>query len=635
MGGTRKIIGATPRFAQGLTPVLPNTDNYTVRKQTKGAAGMAKIEGNGSERPRISLCMIAKNEARFLRNCLQSVQGIADEIVLVDTGSTDGTQAIAREFGALVIEREWTDDFAEARNVSLRHATGDWALWLDADEEIAPEARDEFRKSVENAPATVGAFLVRICNWMSGLTREADGERFYHHAARLFRLTPDVHFVGRIHEQNMSSLLKAGFTAVSAPQLVLDHFGYVQEIKNEKQKNERTIRMLSREVAECPIPELRDYQLFNLGLAYNTAGDYENAAKYFGMAAERPDVGQEHTVFLFAQYAGAQYCRDLPEDGLKICARADALGLRHPGLEYARAQCCRHLGRLPEAEAAFRAALRQGAISPHEQAPIGDSSLGGYKARFGLALTLADLERWEDALAECELSLAEREAQPAAHLLKADLLARRNRLADAEICVRRALELEPGRPEIVRALGFLLLENGQAEAAGAYLQNAAEAFPDDGEVFARLAQRHELLGKTDEAVAAYSRLREISPDSAEVSVNLGRLLAQKGDVSAALNCFADAIEINPGDANAYFNAGDALYGLKNYGQASELYRAGLALRADYGAGHFTLGNCRFRQGDFAAAARSYRAALRFDPCHEAARRNLALLDENENEAVAA
>ena len=92
--------------------------------------------------------MIVKNEERFLRNCLESAKGVVDEIVIVDTGSTDGTLAIAREYGAKIIEHAWNDDFSEARNVSLQHATGTWALWLDADEEIAPDSGAHFREAI-------------------------------------------------------------------------------------------------------------------------------------------------------------------------------------------------------------------------------------------------------------------------------------------------------------------------------------------------------------------------------------------------------------------------------------------------------------------------------------------------------
>jgi glycosyltransferase involved in cell wall biosynthesis len=84
--------------------------------------------------------LIAKNEERFLPQCLRSVRALASQIVVVDTGSTDRTVDIAREFGAEVHSFSWCDDFSAARNAALEHATGDWILILDADEELKPEA---------------------------------------------------------------------------------------------------------------------------------------------------------------------------------------------------------------------------------------------------------------------------------------------------------------------------------------------------------------------------------------------------------------------------------------------------------------------------------------------------------------
>src|SRR6266508_4617767 len=95
------------------------------------------MRSNRRAAPKISLCMIAKDEARFIEDCLRAVEGAVDEIVLVDTGSTDGTVDLARPFGVSIYEFPWCDDFAAARNESIRHATGDWILWLDADELLA------------------------------------------------------------------------------------------------------------------------------------------------------------------------------------------------------------------------------------------------------------------------------------------------------------------------------------------------------------------------------------------------------------------------------------------------------------------------------------------------------------------
>ncbi len=83
---------------------------------------------------RISLCMIVKDEEEMLPRCLAAVAEHVDELVIVDTGSTDRTVEIAESFGADVVEFPWNGSFADARNVSLDRATGDWILWLDADE---------------------------------------------------------------------------------------------------------------------------------------------------------------------------------------------------------------------------------------------------------------------------------------------------------------------------------------------------------------------------------------------------------------------------------------------------------------------------------------------------------------------
>ena len=93
----------------------------------------------------VSLTMIVKNAEDRLGKCLESVRGLFDELIIVDTGSTDRTKEIAREFGAKVFDFVWIDDFAAARNVALSHATSDYAFWLDADDVIEPAEREKLR----------------------------------------------------------------------------------------------------------------------------------------------------------------------------------------------------------------------------------------------------------------------------------------------------------------------------------------------------------------------------------------------------------------------------------------------------------------------------------------------------------
>ena len=104
-----------------------------------------KTQRRAAATPRVSLCMIVKNEEASLARCLDSVADLVDEMVVVDTGSTDATADLASRHGARVHPFAWVDSFAEARNESLRHARGDWIFWLDADEWLDEPNREAMR----------------------------------------------------------------------------------------------------------------------------------------------------------------------------------------------------------------------------------------------------------------------------------------------------------------------------------------------------------------------------------------------------------------------------------------------------------------------------------------------------------
>src|SRR5229473_1042408 len=94
----------------------------------------------------VSLCLMVRNEEESLPGCLQSVAGAANEIIVVDTGSTDRTKEVAANFGAKVFDFPWVDDFAAARNECIRHATGDWIFWMDADERMDEVNREKLKQ---------------------------------------------------------------------------------------------------------------------------------------------------------------------------------------------------------------------------------------------------------------------------------------------------------------------------------------------------------------------------------------------------------------------------------------------------------------------------------------------------------
>jgi tetratricopeptide (TPR) repeat protein len=203
---------------------------------------------------RLTLCTIARDESQFLPGCLESVRGVVDELVVVDTGSTDDTVALARAAGAIVVERPWDDDFAAARNAALEVATGDFVLVLDADERLAPGAGPALR-----AALTPG-FVLGLLPLHDATTLEAtaaevlSGERRKGDPVwlpRLFRRTPDLRWEGRVHETVSAWLLRHG-GRVTQVDAALVHYGAVPEVRAARAKGQRNLRLLELLCAEHP-----------------------------------------------------------------------------------------------------------------------------------------------------------------------------------------------------------------------------------------------------------------------------------------------------------------------------------------------------------------------------------------------
>lgn len=227
--------------------------------------------------PSITLCMIVKDEEDRLPRSLASVEGLVDEIVVVDTGSKDRTVELARSKGACVHHFEWCDDFAAARNESLKHATGDWILWMDADESLNQAGDPEALKKAV-ARSSVDAYAVPIRNFKNG-----DGFDF-HYASRLFRRHPDVRFTGKVHENVDVSLQELGVAMDYAP-FYIDHFGYAIDEASFQEKLKRNLVLLQRQLAENPADA---FVLYYLALTHLGLKNQEQSYAYIVRALEAP-----------------------------------------------------------------------------------------------------------------------------------------------------------------------------------------------------------------------------------------------------------------------------------------------------------------------------------------------------------
>lgn len=333
-------------------------------------------------RKHISLCMIVRNEERMLPSCLQSVWGIVNEIIVVDTGSTDRTVEIAESFGAIVIHEQWDNDFAKARNAGLEIATGEWILFLDADERLGTGAGEELLKYMDE-PRACGLFL-QIWNKADRNGNENEDEMegsaggSVHPVLRMFKSDPDIRFEGRIHEQIAASILRRWpDSAFYMTEVKVYHYGYRQEVIAEKNKQHRNMRLLELAVAEEPDNYFHRY---NIGVEYLRAGMPAKALESFRAARQQSDFEKLSYMHLAVKYevrsllALHQYA-----EAAEVAAQGSRLAEDYPDLYHYRAIALAGLGRLREAVQAAEQALRIGASPSRYHTEEG---LGTYRTAY-------------------------------------------------------------------------------------------------------------------------------------------------------------------------------------------------------------------------------------------------------------
>ena len=241
----------------------------------------------------ISLCMITKNEEKFLERCLNSVKSIVDQIIIVDTGSKDNTKNIAKRFNAKIFDFEWVDDFSAARNESLKHATKDWILVMDADEVIEKNYLDKIKNAIGNSNDFAGFSLEQrsyINNFFEGAVKNwSDFELvkdypFYipHLLVRLFKNKIGLYFKHRVHELVEDSINEKGLKYKKLD-VVLHHFGSLKGINLIREKTDQYTKIILKQLEENPNSARYNYQAARMFIGRN---DFSNALKYFEKTAK-------------------------------------------------------------------------------------------------------------------------------------------------------------------------------------------------------------------------------------------------------------------------------------------------------------------------------------------------------------
>jgi glycosyltransferase involved in cell wall biosynthesis/Flp pilus assembly protein TadD len=513
--------------AQRMDPELPNVSTnleQIARRRRQGlvtrpnlpaivAARMKELRDRAkrcADRARpatgmtMSLCMIVKDEESMLGQCLAAVKDHVDEIVVVDTGSTDRTMEIAREHGARVVETTWTGDFSAARNVSFDAATSDWILYLDADEVLADEDGPRLREL--SGRTWREAFYLIETNHTGDME---DGTAVTHNALRVFRNRPEYRFEGRIHEQIAHTLPGFLVERFEVTGVRIEHYGYLGAVRDAKEKSRRNIDLLEAQIADgVESPFLH----FNLGSEYAAVGDSERARDEFLLSWEQTATIENRATFGFLPSLTSRLVR-----ALRICgqheeavARGDEALQLLPGftdIVFEQAMCARALGDDARAEVLLERCLEWG------DAPSSYSATNGCGTFLAMA-ALGDLRRDQGRMEEAERLFREALVTHPRFLSTVDPLASLMLARGAEPeSVVALIHDTVGTPSPAARfmLAMSLYEARAVELAEVELRGVLDKQPESGP--ARLALIEALLSQSRYEDAA-QEAQTIEPDAA-------------------------------------------------------------------------------------------------------------------------
>jgi glycosyltransferase involved in cell wall biosynthesis len=500
-----------PGVAAGYhLPNYPASDTQPVRpfeqRRPQGVAVALPPTRQPNESQRVSLCMIVKNEESRLAHCLGSVADFVNEIVIVDTGSTDRTKEIAVQFGAKVADIPWKDSFAAARNASIDRASGEWIFWMDADDYLDVQNREKLRSLFRSLTNSTDAYMMRI---VSEEASGAAGKMVDH--VRLFRNHPRIRWEYRVHEQILRAVTEAGGRE-QWTDIVIRHTGYRDRVACHL-KHERNLRLLHLEAKDRPDDP---FTLFNLGWTYQVVARYTEAVAHLerGISMVRPGVSFARKMYAVLVNAYRRLGR--PGDALAWSHRGLVKYPDDSELLYQNAMLSYEAGDLVTPEKQLRRLLEP---RPPSHFAIGvDEGLTGYLARYNLGVVARDLGRLSEAEQFWRAAVAERPDYAAAWVGLAELSATSERWGELDAMILK-LESDPVR----RFEAFLV------RARAAIGRDAAAA-----------------LRALDQAAA-------IQPDSIWVPLLRSHLYLQGGDLTSAEQALREVLSFDPGHHQARAN----------------------------------------------------------------------------------
>ena len=633
-----------------------------------------KKQGKLNPDQKLSLCMIVKDEEQFIEQCLKSVINVVDEIIIVDTGSTDKTIEIAKKYTDKIFHHKWNNDFAEARNESLKHATGNWILILDADEVLPSDTHQNLRVLlIEPVMPTYFELLIR--NYTS------DDECFEHYMIRLFSNFHGIEYKGKLHEQPSPLLYKP--IIISDDMVSIDHFGYKKEIFDKKSKTEKRNPL---NYGDEPQNEGDNaFQAFNIS---NIMSDLDERIKYMKKAIDvRPNSRLPYVYISYWKLIHALVIKKQYDEAIEIAQRA--LKEAPDIVKYVDFWANLALAYLLKEKYEIAIEYFQKAIDTRNNkdeivfAVSRSGSAGLWSSWYNMSFAYWHMNNYVKAK-ECIMKALELKPnnvtfywQAITASLKcydyqnAEILYNKLReIAPKELNnvytgisniylkqekVYKALEIQNQcyGGEIVRNNALKLAENyekgSRYDLALEVYHFLTDTFPDYIEAYCKKTELYRDLGQFIDALRAAESAKQYSVVKKDISsmLRVGSILLSLKQIVAAWECFVWVIETEPAnyeaplyisyvhqvqgefghaicilentiakhpeEIKAYIQLGNLLIGIKNFKYARQIFQKAIELSPSSYYPYYGLGIAQLSTGEFTKAKDSFNRALRINP----------------------
>lgn len=484
---------------------------------------------------KLSLCMIVRDNERTIRPALESIRPWVDEMIVVDTGSTDRTPDICRELGARVEHFKWCHDFSAARNASLKYARGDWIFWMDSDDTIPAECGRRLRALADNGhPDDRLGYIMQV---HCPSANDAGDMTVVDHV-KLFRNRSDLRFEHRIHEQILPAIRRAN-GEVAFTDICVVHSGSDRTPEGRARKLERDYRLLELDLQERPD---HPFVLFNLGMTYDDDQRYDEAIRHLKRCLEVSQPDESHLRKAYALLVHSEQETGRSEDALKTCEA----GLEHfpddAELLFRRASLHQATGSLDAAITDYESILES---RGRTYLASFDPGIFGHKARHNLALVYEAKSDFEKARECWEAVIAERPETRVAWRALVHLHFERGEQIAARSLIERMKNWESLDCEREVLASRLSECEGDFKSAQSNLEAAAEKFSEDAYLLQELGRLlFEQLGPAA-AEGILVRLARCSPQDAATHHNLGSVYLATGCSREAVKAFERSLELRP------------------------------------------------------------------------------------------